>query len=126
MSRSGSGAPTRITSYNVCYTKLLRCHEELAQTGVFLEYDTICRHKYHDDEKEIMLIMHMVNKGHLQRLLLSLDTTRSRLISYGGTVGLDYILVHFTNQLQAKGMDVSMIHTIMSENAQRALALNNF
>ena len=51
----------------------------------------------------------------ITHLLLSLDTTRSRLISYGGTVGLDYILAHFANQLKAKGMDTSMIHTIMSE-----------
>ena len=60
-----------------------RYHEDLADTGVFLEYDTIHRLKYHEDDQEAKLIAHMVKKGYEKQLLLSLDTTNKRLKSYG-------------------------------------------
>lgn len=71
------------------------CHKELAQAGVFLEYDTIHREKYHSDEHEAKLIETMVSEGYASKLLLSLDTTNQRLKSYGAAFGLDDILTRF-------------------------------
>lgn len=121
--------------YGVAPRKLLLCHldrmrydfayhEVLAQTGVYLEYDTICRLKYHDNGKEIALIRHMVEKGYTDRLLLSLDTTRSRLKSYGGGIGLDYLLTDFKGLLKDNGLDESTLNQLMRVNPQNALAVN--
>lgn len=74
-------------------------HEELAQAGVFLDYDTIHRLKYHSDEKELRLIEHMTDRGFGDNLVLSLDTTNERLKTYGAKFGLDYILTEFGSRI---------------------------
>lgn len=94
-------------------------HEEIARTGVFLEYDTIARYKYHDDAAEIRLIQHMLEKGHGDRLLFSLDTTADRLKRYGGSVGLDFILKEFIPSMHAAGIDRGEIENITINNPRR-------
>lgn len=99
-------------------------HVALAETGTFLEYDTICRLNYHDNRKEIMLIRHIIKKGYAENILLSLDTTRRRLRSYGGEIGLDYILTDFTSQLKAYGVEDIYLNMFMRKNPQIAIAIN--
>ncbi len=97
-------------------------HDAIASTGAMLEYDTIGRFKYHDDASEIRLIRHMIEGGHLNQLLISLDTTNQRLSTYGGAIGLDYILNSFLPALRAEGISEAQIHTITRENPRRAFA----
>ncbi|MBR2570773.1 MAG: phosphotriesterase [Clostridia bacterium] len=96
-----------------------RTHEEIARTGAYLEYDTIARYKYHDDESEIRLIRHMLDAGFGNRLLISLDTTAARLKRYGGEPGLGYILRDFTAMLAESGVGTGEISTITRENPRR-------
>lgn len=94
-------------------------HEEIARTGAYLEYDTIGRYKYHDDESERRLILHMLEQGCIERLLLSLDTTAARLTSYGGEIGLDYMRKNFLPGLRAAGLSQGEIDQITVENPRR-------
>jgi len=95
-------------------------HSQLAQAGVYLEYDTIHREKYHSDEEELQLIEEMVSRGYGSRLLLGLDTTNQRLKSYGAAFGLDDILIRFRYLLEERiGSDT--VFSIMTENPGRAL-----
>lgn len=96
-------------------------HEQIAETGIFMEYDTIARYKYHDDKSERALIRHMLEKGYGDRLLIALDTTAARLRSYGDPAapGLDFILKRFLPALRDEGMDQSMIRKITVENTVR-------
>lgn len=100
-------------------------HTELAQTGVYLEYDTIGRYKYHNDEVEAQLIKAMVDRGFSRSLLISLDTTRERLNSYGGKIGLTYILQTFIPLLVRIGIERNQIEEMTVHNAKRALAIRN-
>jgi len=61
----------------------LAVHRDILSGGTYLEYDTIARPKYHDDEKESEIITEMLEAGYERQLLLGLDTTRARLKSYG-------------------------------------------
>lgn len=97
-------------------------HDAIAATGAMLEYDTIGRFKYHDDASEIRLIQHMIEGGHLAQLLLSLDTTNQRLSTYGGEIGLDYILNSFLPALRDAGISEEQIRTMTIENPRRAFA----
>lgn len=97
-------------------------HDAIAATGAMLEYDTIGRFKYHDDASEIRLIRHMIDGGHLSQLLLSLDTTNQRLSTYGGEIGLDYILTSFLPALRSAGFTEEEICTITHENPRRVFA----
>ena len=97
-------------------------HDAIADTGAMLEYDTIGRFKYHDDASEIRLIRHMIEGGHLNQLLLSLDTTNQRLHAYGGEIGLDYILNSFLPALRDAGVSEEQLRTMTIENPRQAFA----
>ena len=97
-------------------------HNAIAATGAMLEYDTIGRFKYHDDASEIRLIRHMIEDGHLNQLLFSLDTTNQRLHAYGGEIGMDYMFTSFLPALRKAGFSEEEIRTITIENPKRAFA----
>jgi phosphotriesterase-related protein len=98
-------------------------HRELAAEGIYLEYDTINRLRYHDNETEIKLILAMLGSGAGERLLLSLDTTNRRLRAYGANMGLDYILTDFAAQMRSAGVTNDEIETMMVNNPVRALSM---
>lgn len=98
-------------------------HLRLAKLGVYLEYDTIARPKYHGEEAELRLLRSQLDAGFGQRLLLSLDTTRSRLRAYGGSIGLDYLLSSYLPWLRKQGIDAQTLHTITKDNPARASRL---
>lgn len=131
----GSGALDQIEFLNKCgipSDRIIVCHldrtldlpyhKEVASTGVFLEYDTIGRPRYHCDEEEIELIISMLEAGFERQLLLSLDTTRERFAAYGGRIGLDYLLDSFIPQLMAGGVSSSTVHMLTVENPAAALS----
>lgn len=96
-------------------------HDAIAAEGVFMEYDTIARFKYHDDESERALIAHMIEKGYADKILIALDTTAARLTSYGDPTapGLSYILKDFIPSLRAMGLSEEMITRITVKNPVR-------
>ncbi len=97
-------------------------HTEIAQAGVFLEYDTVHREKYHSNADEIELISHMIEKGCGEKLLLGMDETNLRLKSYGAPFGMDYILTDFKYQMLDADIGEAIFTKIMTENAANALA----
>lgn len=101
----------------------LESHRKLGKMGVYLEYDTIARYKYHSDEEEVKLIRQMMEWGMEKQILLGLDTTRERLKSYGGRIGLDFISHHFIPLLQQSGITNGQIHSMMIENPAEAFSM---
>jgi phosphotriesterase-related protein len=100
----------------------INIHKEICQQGIYLEYDTIGRPKYHDDEKEAAIIYELVQSGYEKQLLLSLDTTRARLASYGGSPGLTHILKSFIPLLLAREFTEAHIKRFFIENPARVFA----
>lgn len=97
-------------------------HKAVAQTGVYLEYDTIGRLKYHGDEDEAKFITKMIDSGFEDSILLGLDTTRERLKSYGGKIGLSYIKESFIPLLLSYGVPQDIIEKFTVINPSKALA----
>jgi len=100
----------------------MNIHKEICEQGIYLEYDTIGRPKYHDNGKEADIILEMVEAGYEGQLLLSLDTTRARLASYGGAPGLAHILDDFIPLLLKKGITEAQIKCFFVENPVRVFA----
>ncbi|MDR1143789.1 MAG: hypothetical protein LBK77_06165 [Spirochaetaceae bacterium] len=100
-------------------------HRELCRRGSWLEYDTIGRPGYHDDEKELSLVMGLLEAGYGDRLLMSLDTTRARLGSYGGVPGLAYIIEKFIPLMRDRGIDPKRIEDFFVKNPAGAFAAHN-
>ncbi len=120
---TGQGlAPDRIILCHIDWKVDRAVHRAVAELGTFLEYDSISNPSRHSNEEEIALIVDMLNVGCEDRLLLSLDTTRARLRSYGGTIGMDHLLRDFLPRLQECGLSEEMIHKITRINPVRALS----
>ena len=133
----GKGALEQIellTSLNVPPDSIIICHIdrntddfsnklEVAKTGVYMEFDTIGRLKYHSDEDEAGFIIKMIEHGYEDKVLISLDTTRERLKSYGGLPGLDHILTAFIQRLRNCGLSDEILKKITVSNPAKALAI---
>ncbi|HZG86614.1 hypothetical protein [Paenibacillus sp.] len=98
-------------------------HRRLAARGVYLEYDTIGRFKYHSDEAEARWIADMLAGEFADRLLLGLDTTRARLRSYGGEIGLTHMIDVFLPLLRTYGVEEAHIAQMMVVNPANAFAM---
>ncbi len=99
----------------------LGIHKEILSCGCYMEYDTIAREKYHSDEREREIILEMLAAGYQKQLLLGLDVTRARLKSYGGGVGLDYIIKTFLPYLKAAGVSEAQIARMTLQNPAAAI-----
>lgn len=99
----------------------LAVHRQLLSEGIFLEYDTIGRFKYHSDLHEIEIFKTMMEAGYEKQLLFSLDTTRARLKSYDtSAIGLDYLLKVFVPLMKEHGITSKQIGEISHNNFIRA------
>lgn len=98
-------------------------HKKVLSKGVFLEFDTIGRFKYHNNLKEVEIIKTLLAAGYGNQLLLSLDTTRERLKAYtDNAVGLDYILTTFIPLMKKEGITTEQIHKFFHENCIQVLS----
>lgn len=99
-------------------------HVSVCRRGSYLEYDTIGRFKYHSDLQEAEQIERIVSAGYSDRLLLSLDTTRERLSSYGGGVGLCYLVETFLPFLKERGLSEESLRQMQQINPANVYALS--
>jgi phosphotriesterase-related protein len=98
-------------------------HKDLLARGVYLEYDTIGRFKYHSDGHELALMRAMLDAGYEKRLLVGLDTTRARIKRYGAKIGLDYILETFIPFMKRHGVTEGQIANMTVDNPAEALSI---
>lgn len=107
-------------------TEDLAVHREVCRQGIYLEYDTIGRFKYHSDERESEIFAEMLAAGYEDRLLFSLDSTRERLKSYTPEgIGLTYILDTFLPLLGNAGITEAQLRKISCTNCRKILAFSN-
>ena len=100
---------------------------ELADRGVFLEYDMIGMSYYYadesaqspSDEENARAICALIDDGYLPQILLSQDVfLKTMLTRYGGH-GYGYILKHFVPRLKRHGVSGEQLETLMITNPQR-------
>jgi phosphotriesterase-related protein len=98
-------------------------HAEIASRGVTLEYDTIGRTKYHPDSLVLDLIEAVVERGHLDRIVLGLDLGRRDYFrAWGGGPGLRHLMDAFVPRLRRRLGD-EPVERILVANPARAFAL---
>ncbi len=96
--------------------------KRMLSAGVYLEFDTIGRFKYHSDEHEIHIIKELISGGYEDQLLFSLDTTRTRFKTYdNAAIGLDYILTTFIPEMKKSGITEEQIDKLSNKNCIRFL-----
>ncbi len=103
--------------------KDLQRHEEIASTGVYMEYDTITLFQFHNNADELRMLRHMCDKGFLNQILISTDPETDRMKAYGSKVGIDYILEHFIPLMELCGFTCEEIDRITRKNPAHALSV---
>lgn len=121
---AGVDAKSIILAHMDRSTNYIKENIAVAKKGIFLQYDTVGRFKYHSDEEEIELIKEMCNKGFENNILLGLDTTRARMLSYEGEIGLSYIRNHFIDKMLTSGITKQQINKFFIINPSIALRKN--
>jgi phosphotriesterase-related protein len=95
-------------------------HDAVAELGVYLDYDTVGRFKYHSDAQELELLKHMM--PYAEKILLALDTTAARLGAYNGEISLNYIFDSFIPALREAGFSEETIRGYVNGNCRRLFA----
>lgn len=96
---------------------------EVANTGVFMNFDQLSKEKYYPDLLRIEFIKKLVSGGHENQIMLSGDLARmSYLPSYGFGYGpgYTYILWRFIPWMIEEGISREVIDMIMVKNPARA------
>jgi len=95
--------PNRIILAHLDRNLDLDLHREIADRGVWLEYDTPGRIKYRPDSELLDFIGAMVEAGHHGAILLGLDLGRRDYFrAYGGGPGLTYLMDNFVPRLRKR------------------------
>ena len=104
---SALGLP--LTSLIICHLDKrpdLGLHQELAQTGCRLEYDTFFRPKYHPEKNLWMLIREMVAAGYHRSIVFASDLADSHMWkTMGKGPGLAGFLTNIKQRLNKEGLD---------------------
>jgi len=112
-------APDRIILAHLDRNPDLELHSEIADRGVWLEYDTVGRIKYRPDSQ----LLELIAGGRQDRMMLGLDLgQRDYFRAFGGGPGLGYLMKGFVPRLRKRIGD-DAVRTILAENPSRAFAI---
>jgi phosphotriesterase-related protein len=131
--RKEGGDVRRTIMCHICRTIAdLRAVIDLAQTGIWLEYDLFgLENSYYpyqpsfdmpNDGGRMAHVLALIEAGHQDQLLLSHDIAyKTSLVKYGG-YGYHHLLVNVVPRLRAKGVDDAGLRRLLVDNPARAFA----
>jgi phosphotriesterase-related protein len=110
----------------------VRAVVDLAQTGIWLEYDLFgLENSYYpynpsfdmpNDGGRMAHVLALIDAGHRDQILMSHDIAyKTSLVKYGG-YGYHHLLVNVVPRLRAKGVDDAGLTRLLVENPARAFA----
>ena len=112
-------APDRIILAHLDRNPDLELHREIADRGVWLEYDTVGRIKYRPDSQ----LLDLIAGGRQDRIMLGLDLgQRDYFRAFGGGPGLGYLMKRFVPRLRKRIGD-DAVRGILVENPASAFAI---
>lgn len=100
---------------------VLDYHEELARRGAFVEFDTVRVHPPHELERRVTYVRNLIDKGHVDKVLLSHDVCVQAHLRCNGGGGYTMVLEEFSQLLREAGVTEEQLTTILVANPRRAL-----
>ena len=131
--RKDGGDLRRTIMCHICRTIAdVRAVVDLAQTGIWLEYDLFglenSFYPYNpsfdmpNDGGRMAHVLALIAAGHRDQILMSHDIAyKTSLVKYGG-YGYHHLLVNVVPRLRAKGVDDAGLTRLLVENPARAFA----
>lgn len=98
-------------------------HVALARRGAFIAYDTIGKESYQPDAVRVELIVHMLEQGLGEHVLLATDITRQSHLQQHGGRGYGFLLTNFAAQLRAAGVSDAELEQMLVHNPRRAFSI---
>jgi predicted metal-dependent phosphotriesterase family hydrolase len=123
--------PGRIAIGHVTTWMHLDYHLAIVERGAYAVFDGIGATSWLGglaeapgfEDRILRHVTELVERGHLERVLLSEDLARkSQLTAFGGK-GYGYLLRHFVPRLQHAGLSASEVATILVDNPRRLLSV---
>lgn len=99
----------------------LEYHLRIADKGCYLGFDTIGKLNYQPDENRVELIKELINRGHEEQIVLSLDLTRNSHLKNLGGIGYCYLIDVFIPKLIDSGIKEKTIDKFLIDNPNRLL-----
>jgi phosphotriesterase-related protein len=106
-------------------------HERIAERSVYLSFDTFGSEFAYDgvpeprDADRIGWLLHLLDKGYADRLLLSQDVCyKMQLSRYGGR-GYSHLLADIVPELKRRGVSDDELRKMLVENPARVLAVED-
>jgi phosphotriesterase-related protein len=96
-------------------------HKQAAERGAWVEFDGINRNNL---ERDVKSVQNMLNAGHLERILLSMDAGWYHVGEPRGGKFRDYedLLAQFVPALKQAGLTGTQIRTLLIDNPARCLS----
>jgi phosphotriesterase-related protein len=114
-------APNRIIIGHLGDTWAVDYFTEIAQTGVFIQFDHNGIEEAQLDSVRAQIVAEMARRGFGSQILLGCDTAyKVHLRGFGGH-GYDHLLTSFVPDLERAGVTVEQIDQFLVENPRRAL-----
>jgi len=109
---------------------------EIAKSGCYLEFDCFGWEGYYprrygafdmpNDAFRVNYIIKLIDKGYLDKILISTDLCmKNKLVSYGGP-GYAHIINNVVPWMRAKGLPEDVINTITVKNPKRVLTFVSY
>lgn len=96
-------------------------HLRIADNGCYLAFDTIGKNNYEKDEVRVKYIKNLIDRGHLNQIVLSQDITRKSHLKINGGIGYDHLIDNFIPKLLEAGITQSQIDKMLKENPRELL-----
>jgi 5-phospho-D-xylono-1,4-lactonase len=101
-------------------------HQEIAQSGALLEYDTFYRPYYQPDKYLWPLLEWMISAGHYRSITLATDMAQSSLWhSFSKAPGLPGLITNILARLEKMQAPSEIIAHLLGKNIARCLASQN-
>jgi 5-phospho-D-xylono-1,4-lactonase len=116
-------APERLIFCHVDKRPDFAFHQNIAQSGPLLEYDTFFRPKYRPEENVWPLLAKMIAAGLGGQIVLATDLADSGLwTAFGGQPGMAAFVTQIGDRLKGMGLANDLIHNLTGGNIARRLA----
>ena len=119
--KSEGVSPSRLIVGHVDERPDIDVLSRLAGEGCFVQFDVIGKEHFLLDQTRAELVHALVQRGYVDNLLLSQDTSRKRWLRSGGHSGYSYIFEDFLPRLRALGISNLEIQKMTVTNPAKAL-----
>lgn len=88
----------------------------LLDKGCYIQLDTIGKNSYYPDEKRVEVINTLIERGYVERIMLSMDITRRSHLKANGGLGFCYLMDNFIPKLITSGVKQTDIEQMLRYN----------